>query len=917
MNNEMMLIEKNYYKTFIDKENTANPMLVISEYVLQEQDQDIPELSNLRYAQGELYYLHKDYEAAIFKWEQVTNELEPWAKKNMADAYFSVELYSTAEEIYKSIQSDSITLNTEVGLQLFTLYIKMQKLTSADQTIKKVVRLNPDDDQVTSLAQNFFEEQMDWASAVELAMNEAMRTESIDWYNTLQSYIEDGVTKHLDPAHFYPALHKLYDINDKRFEALAVALWRSYQGEPSYLTWIQGFNDLLQDLEITERNAYPALAVLYKDAYYGFINGEKSVKSLKTIIPSLLRNWVRLTDRNHALLASSSVLAWNDHFPSTLSSEDVSIAEHVLSGLTYDRDGLTDGIRLFETIDKWAMDNNLAISERHKWVMDELLDLNVQRLMIAGTSGNGKSSLIHSILGEDSFDLPTATAVMYKYGEEEMVSEVSDSSIISLNDDEVEERITSRAWMGGPPRIIDYRLPSAFLKENGIAIIDTPGFSIANSKTQEVRRYLHMADSLLFVLDVNDPFSQKEREIVLMIQEQAPDLPIHFLLNKMDLVHNDQEAIRIVDEAWKKINPYLPNAKIFAHSARYKGAAQLMDFTEFLQANLMQPYKESKRTMQLLHYVRETISTLLDQRLEREEELVDSIHQNEDLLSKLKGALNQLDDMEKEKAAGLRKSFKTRKDDIRNDVVSSLPKILQASKDLLVEDSDYRKIHIELNEKMNRRVQEYLETTVLPKYFYSMQEWIREADAEFKESQIFLTEMADGFNAIYQDDRVKMECDFRVLDDWRRDSNRMTSGVQMDSVNILLRHTPQQLLLKSAGVLFGSIANKSLMYNKYTNLIETQDYSEVAKVIADKFLLQFEMFEKSITRDVAMFFSNPKEMLNTLITDTNALIEKSNLQLEKMRAKPEMYRDPLKLFELRLRQYEWMIYTDREFQAVS
>src|SRR4051794_8379497 len=112
MNNEMMLIEKNYYKTFIDKENTANPMLVISEYVLQEQDQDIPELSNLRYAQGELYYLHKDYEAAIFKWEQVTNELEPWAKKNMADAYFSVELYSTAEEIYKSIQSDSITLNT-------------------------------------------------------------------------------------------------------------------------------------------------------------------------------------------------------------------------------------------------------------------------------------------------------------------------------------------------------------------------------------------------------------------------------------------------------------------------------------------------------------------------------------------------------------------------------------------------------------------------------------------------------------------------------------------------------------------------------------------------------------------------------------------------------------------------------------
>ncbi|PQD94766.1 GTP-binding protein [Pradoshia eiseniae] len=917
MNNESILIEKSYYKTLIDKDSAANPMLIISEYVLQEQNQDIPELSNLRFAQGELYYLYRDYEAAIFKWEQVTNELEPWAKKNMADAYFAVDLYSTAEEIYKSIQSDSITLNTEVGLQLFTLYIRMKKINSADQTIKKVVRLNPDDEQVTSLARNFFEEQMDWDSAVDLAMNEAMRTESIHWYNILQAYIEDGVTKHLDPAYFYPALRKLYDLNDKRFEELAVALWHSYQGEASYLTWVQGFNDLLQDFEITQKHSYPALAVLYKDAYFEFINGEKSVKSLKTIVPSLLRNWVRLTDRNHALLASSSVLAWNDHFPTTLSSEDVGIAEHILSGLTYNRDGLEDSVRLFETIDKWAMENGLAVSERHKWIMDELLDLNVQRLMIAGTSGNGKSALIHSLLGEDSFDQPTATTVLYKYGEEEDVNEVSDSSIIPLNHEEIEERVTSRAWMSGPPRIIDYKLPSAFLKENGIAIIDTPGFSIANSKTQEVRRYLHMADSLLFVLDVNDPFSQKERELALMIKEQAPDLPIHFLLNKMDLVHNDQEAIRIVDEAWKKINPYLPEAKIFAHSARYRGAAQRMDFTEFLQGNLLQPYKESKRTMMLLHYVREAISSLLDQRLEREEELADSIHKNEDLLSKLKAALNQVDDLEKEKAAGLRNSFKARKDDIRNDVVSAIPKILQASKDLLVEDSDYRKIHIELNEKMNRRVQEYLETTVLPKYFYSMQEWIREADIEFKESQGFLTEMTDGFNAIYQDDRVKMNCDFRVLDDWRRDSNRMTSGIQMDTVNILLRHTPQQLLLKSAGVLFGSIANKSLMYNKYTNLIETQDYTEVAEVIADKFLLQFEMFEKSITRDVAMFFSNPKEMLNTLIADANGMIEKYNRQLEKMRAKPEMYRDPLKLFELRLRQYEWMVFADREFQTVS
>ena len=111
------------------------------------------------------------------------------------------------------------------------------------------------------------------------------------------------------------------------------------------------------------------------------------------------------------------------------------------------------------------------------------------------------------------------------------------------------------------------------MADNQIAIIDTPGFSIANNKIQEVRRYLNMADGLLLVLDVNDPFTNKEREIVL--HEQVPDLPIHFLLNKMDLVHNDQEAIRIVDEAWSRISPYLPNATIFAHSAHYRSDRQL------------------------------------------------------------------------------------------------------------------------------------------------------------------------------------------------------------------------------------------------------------------------------------------------------------------------------------------------------
>jgi hypothetical protein len=250
-------------------------------------------------------------------------------------------------------------------------------------------------------------------------------------------------------------------------------------------------------------------------------------------------------------------------------------------------------------------------------------------------------------------------------------------------------------------------------------------------------------------------------------------------------------------------------------------------------------------------------------------------------------------------------------------VEAAIPKILRASKDLISEDSDFRKIHVELNEKMNLRVQEYLENTILPKYFYSLKDWITEAEVELKESQAYLTEMAEGFNGIYHEERMKMECDFRVLDDWRRDANRMTSGIQMETINILLRHTPQQLLLKSAGMLFGSIANKSVMYNKYITMVETMDYTEVAQLIADKFLLQFDMFEKSITRDVSMFFADPREVMNAVISDTNEQIAEHNNVLDKMRSQPELYRDPLKLYELRLRQYEWILIGQKEVQTIS
>lgn len=61
-----------------------------------------------------------------------------------------------------------------------------------------------------------------------------------------------------------------------------------------------------------------------------------------------------------------------------------------------------------------------------------------------------------------------------------------------------------------------------------------------------------------------------------------------------------------------------------------------------------------------------------------------------------------------------------------------------------------------------------------------------------------------------------------------------------------------------------------------------------------------------------MFFSNPFEVLHRVSEEAQGNIEKHKESLQYMRENPEIYRDPLTMFELKLRQYELM-YNINEF----
>ncbi|MDE3837826.1 GTP-binding protein [Bacillus methanolicus] len=903
---ENQLIKKAFYETFMES-GEKNPVRVLGEAFLAGQKDETADLSAIRFAQGEVYFHNKDYEAAIFKWENTHNDLEPWAKKNIADCYYELGQLSIAEEIYKSIDTESSVLQSEAMLQLFSLYIDQGRLEKADQVIKKVVSFNPDYPNVTDIARAFFEKHQDWKSAIELAVNEAIRTESQHWFDTLITYTEQGLTKSFAPHYFSKSLVVLYGVDQARFEQMVLALWDSYRNESSYFSWLREFNHLFLNLDANREQSWKELSALYQETYFELIDGKYLMKELAEIIPNILTNWIKIADRSHALFASAAVLAWNEKFPTSISPEVVNDAENLIFHSRNETDGLEYSLTLFDSIVKWAEAQHVEPGHRFRWIIRELVDFQTHRLFIAGTSGNGKSAFINSVLGENILTAPTSSVIVFKGHDETEIRKISDAELTAVSSfHEFQEMVERRSNKSFDNAIIEFSLPSPILQENSIALIDTPGFNERNRIEGEALKYLHFADSLLFVLDANDPFTEREQEILMQIREFAPNLPIHFLLNKIDEIYDEHEAARIVEETSSRVRAFLPQANVFAYSSHLRSRKQQNDLAEFLK-NLNRQITEDDRIEKILIFIRKLIKHLLDKRAEIENSLAESIKWNEEMAAKLNGAINQLTDLEKEKARIITRTFRKVLKEIRSDLTKNIPKILRESSDMIQEDSDFRKIHLELNDEMNRRVHAYVNDHVLPKVYSSLQEWIVTANDELNHCQSFLEEISDGFNTMYGEERLKLNCDFKVIDDWRRDADRMTSGVQIDKVNIFLRRTPYQMLLKSAGRLFGAFPqNNAMLYNKYKQFVENEDYLDVAETIIKKLLLQFELFEKSLERDISLFFRNPFAVLNQTVEETQKEIREKEKELENMRANPETYRDPLTMFEVKLRQYEWI-----------
>ncbi|WP_047986513.1 tetratricopeptide repeat protein [Ornithinibacillus californiensis] len=694
MTTENELINKSYYQSLIDKSQQGHPIKILGEMYMEEMQKERPELSAIRYAQGEVYFLNSDYEAAIYKWQHpLEGTLFPWAQKNIADAHLEMGLLEFAEKAYKEVQTQSSELQSEVLLQLFSLYIQQNETKKAVDTIKEAVKINPDYSRVTEIAQTYFEDIQDWDHAIELAVNEAIRTKSLTWVEILEGYAKHGLTSNVIPNYFNELLKELIHLDVYRFESLTEAIWNSYSQTEFYPQWINEFNQLLLQLEMEETYEWKKLPNIFKDTYFSLISGKFLIRDISELIHMHLPNWLKLSSTSDGLLPSTAILAWDEIFPSELDANLISEAEQLFNSSTPVENGKQDGMKIFESIKLWA----------------------------------------------------------------------------------------------------------------------------------------------------------------------------------------EKEGL-------------------------------LEEFLEFTEPKLAEYNMEVASPSGIRNLIKATVEFLIEQRVVMKNNIMEEINWNEDLLLELEDIQERLGNLEKEKASNMANSFNDIKEKLNENVMSKLPKILKYCSELVQEDSDFSKLHIILNEEMNKRIAHYMGNAVLHDYKHAVKNWLEDCKQELQDAQITSDEFSETINQKMTDGKIVLQGDFKVLEDWQRDMDRISRGlVQREKVNIMLKRNPSQLFLKGAGKLFGSInRNNDMLYSKYKSYIENADYSEIAEEIIRPFIQQLELFESSIEWDVNRFFSNPQEVLHRVVEGVQVDIVKHKDALNTMLEKPEMYQDPLTLFEIKLRQYELM-----------
>jgi hypothetical protein len=919
MGNEINLVNKTYYQTFIPlNQHAVLTMKQLSNMLSTAADST--QIDELRFIQGEIYYLFEDYESSIFKWSKLEGTMSEWAKKNTGDAYVKLRKFHDAESMFKSVKPITRTINLEKLLALFFLYKQKGQQDLAIEAIKEAMKVDPDYQHLSRMANEYYEEIGIHQDAIMLSVSEYGRTKDHYWLQTIHRYIESGMSEKVEPVHFIPILPVLVTQEPSVFHHFIISLWDRYEQTSFYLDWLDAFHTWLfyQHETIPTNFIYEKLLDYMELAFLHLTNGSYLLsKDKEKLISQLLINSYRLLEKSNSYRHSicAAVVAWGEEIPGSIPKEMVESSRKQVLGKALSA-LKKDLLHLKSQMYQWADEKQFSVDSLIDWWVKYFEDKKNIHLLIAGTFSNGKTSFIHSLIGENillASDLPTtSTLVHLHYGPDKEFHRLTEKDIQQFTKLEQLHSFTTiehEQERNQDQGIIDIAWPTEFFTGKNITLIDSPGFNDIRNDENPTKKHISMADSILFVLSAEAPFRKTERDILMELLEGNPHLEVNFLLNKVDYME-EEEIEEVLEDVSRKIKKYFGNAALIPYSS-VEPEYYSDDFGQFLQGRSSALL--NSETVQLGR-LRKTIpwfKKLLDS-FEKEKEkailrLNAKIMELQDQIKLLQSVYEEVYKTKEQMLYLLNREYDAIKDRLIRQLEEKVPQAIKGCSSLIQVNSDFKNLDLLLNDEINRELERLVRYDILPNFQIELEEWLNHCSKRFSDFTLQKEQIEQILTYIFEGVRLdfNLETVDRTVESQRVYQRRIINNFKFDPLAVLPEHNVKKALLMGAGRLLGRFNNtNSMLYEQYLKYFDTETFEEPKKEIQEMISLHFFDFHSPILKEVEKMVAELLGTLDHFILVIKQDLKEREVELDSFESTPELIDDPIQLFRILVRRQE-------------
>lgn len=617
------LILKSYHKwlikyDYIEPLNFNSSNQAIEFYFLEQVNlnQALPEVY---YSLGEIYFLQQDWITAKYYWSLVSesSKLGDWARMNLAEMTILDNKFSNCENVQEAIdtfqsfaKSNDQIIKAESLWNLYTTYVNMNKVNTADRYLVDLIKYMPDYRMVNKKYVARLKALSDAGEALKFCCDEYLRTKDRYWASELIYFLKRINLKTADVSISFETFQNILRQLIKHFEyeewckiigliAEKVDLEEEQSIEllKEILSGLEKLseNNFYKVQELKEMSTYVEKIYLKYDGTYMTFETRKNIEiplfynclllgKYFKVVPfhyecsNRLQAWYTVSKEKNFTMANEIIELIKRPYinPQYLQRVDPIPNAYPWNEIIFHLEGIAErfDLRFYE-------------KERLMWKGH----YPFYSLFITGIFSTGKSTMINKILGERILKtkiLPTTASLIWlKPGEQIRYEKIEFNSEIDFVEI-TEDLFHSSTTFGEKEEIsIPYSqvtLPADFLEEHSLSLVDTPGFEdLNNGDSENLLNQMRLADGLIFLLDATRPLTSQESNYIQKINHVIQPEKINFVINKIDSVDKDelQEVYDYVLKALGKILNYTPRILMYSNKE-----TDLRELTNFIKEEI-------------------------------------------------------------------------------------------------------------------------------------------------------------------------------------------------------------------------------------------------------------------------------------------------------------------------------------------